>query len=162
MYTKAFHRGSRLQAPRSYLEAVEMSTQFTDPYVKAMKKKNAMSRGFTRGRLTNGNVNKALTNVHYTCTIGDTFFTLGGVSKTAFHSIQCSLLVKRYGFLLPSLLPARYKSHCQVTAPACRAGCRDTGLRGYGAMQWMRLRRLLFCSVSGMLSQTQWRSKYVL
>ena len=31
------------QAPRSYLEAVEMSTQFTDPYVKAMKKKNAMT-----------------------------------------------------------------------------------------------------------------------
>ena len=31
------------QAPRSYLEAVEMSTQFTDPYVKAMRKKNPMS-----------------------------------------------------------------------------------------------------------------------
>jgi len=27
-------------APRSYLEAVGMSTQFTDPYVKAMRKKN--------------------------------------------------------------------------------------------------------------------------
>jgi len=30
-------------APRSYLEAIEMSTRFTDPYVKAMKKKNAMT-----------------------------------------------------------------------------------------------------------------------
>jgi len=32
------------QAPRSYLEAIEMSTQFTDPYVlKSYKKKNAMT-----------------------------------------------------------------------------------------------------------------------
>merc|ERR1719389_574894 len=35
------------QAPRSYLEAVEMSTQFTDPYVKKMKKKNKMTGSTT-------------------------------------------------------------------------------------------------------------------
>jgi len=36
------------QAPRSYLEAVEMSTQFTDPYVvKTYKKKNKMTGSTT-------------------------------------------------------------------------------------------------------------------
>jgi len=35
------------QAPRSYLEAVEMSTQFTDPAVKAYKKKNKMTGSTT-------------------------------------------------------------------------------------------------------------------